>query len=82
MTFLWEAHRKCLEEPFLGHVQSSADDLEQYGVAFIFPLSGGIPGLKNRTALLSGALLQAFSNVCQRLHSLAEVCVSPGLTRE
>ena len=46
----------------------------------IFPVSGSIPGLKNRAALLSGAILQAFSDVCQRLHSLVEVCGSPGLT--
>lgn len=57
------------------------EDLEQYGVALIFPLSGSIPGLKNRAALLSGALLQASSDVCQRLHSLAEVCSWVGLNR-
>lgn len=81
LTFLWETLCKCLEEPFLGHVQSSAGDLELYGLALIFPLSGSIPGLKNRAPLFSGVILQASSGVCKRLHSLAEVCGSPGLTR-
>lgn len=49
------------------------------GLLRFFPSSDDVPVLKNRAAVL--ATLQASSDVCQRLHSLAEVCGSPGLTR-